>query len=67
MSASILLYYRGCVVLNDFMISIGKQAFMKLLKEAHSKKVRATAELNQVIQNTISSEAAQKLEQLLKE
>jgi len=63
--ASLILYYKGSVVLNDFMKYVGEEAFYKLLSEIHAKNINKTKDIISLINSTISEKAGNYLVELL--
>lgn len=65
-NASLILYYKGSLVLHDFMNFIGEKKFFSLLSQIHKRGMAKTADVLQLINDTVSKEAGNYLEALLK-
>ncbi|MBX9733147.1 MAG: hypothetical protein K2X37_03720 [Chitinophagaceae bacterium] len=65
-NASLILYYKGSVILHDFMNFIGEEKFIKLLFAIHARGLGKTEQVLQLTESAVSKEASVYLENLLK-
>jgi hypothetical protein len=64
--ASLILYYKGSLVLNDFMHFIGEDAFQKWTTKIHQQKIKNTNDLIALTNTLLSEKAGSYLTELLK-
>ena len=60
-----VLYDKGCLVLYGLEQMVGKETFLKLLKQTTTQKVSSTEEFLQLVAREVDSEVAAQMDQML--